>query len=514
MTISHDTGASGSQPSRPSDEGPKKKSASSANRRKKRRRPPSGGKSGAGSSDRSKSPSGKISRSGSRRPGQKDHFRPPPATVPPPIDPADLPPIKTIGEFDDSIMSEGFRSLNLLPQLLHGVNDFGYQEPTPIQMEAIPLALEGHDLTGCAQTGTGKTAAFALPALQKMVGGSGTRVLALTPTRELAIQVSEQFVKLGKYLTTRVALVYGGVDYEPQTEALTTGADIVVATPGRLLDHMRRKTVNFRYLEILILDEADRMLDMGFAEEINDILNRLPENRQTMLFSATIPPTIQNLARKALRSPVEISISPPSTPAVGIFHGVYPISAMNKPRAVLEILKSEIAKSVLIFTRTKAGVDQLCSALERADISVARIHSDRSQHQREKALSGFRNGDHRVLVATDIVARGIDVTEISHVINFDAPEYPEDYVHRAGRTARAGLIGYAFTLMAPAEIMLVKNIERFVGKAIPRVSLPGLADDVHQTNLEQDPKPLKNQPAVARYNRRRKMTRRTGLSLR
>jgi len=517
LTTSTGLGSPNNQPSHPTDEGSEKKSTASRNKRKKHHRPPTRKKNGSGNSAQGITPQGKRGQSSSRRPGQKNNSRRPPRNVSSAVNPADFPPTEIIGVFDDSIMSEGFRSLNLLPQLLHGVHDLGYLEPTPIQIQSIPHVLEGHDLIGSAQTGTGKTAAFALPTLQIMVGGSGTRVLALTPTRELAIQVSEQFKMLGKYLTTRVALVYGGVDYEPQTKALTTGADIVVATPGRLLDHMRRKTVDFRNLEILILDEADRMLDMGFAEEINDILNRLPKKRQTMLFSATIPPTIQNLSMKALSSPSEISISPPSTPADGIFHGVYPLSAVNKPRAVLEILESQDAKSVLIFTRTKSGVDQLCGALERAKISVARIHSDRSQHQREKALNGFRSGDHRVLVATDIVARGIDVTEISHVINFDVPEYPEDYVHRAGRTARAGLIGFALTLMAPGEIMPVKNIERFVGKALPRVCLPGLKDDVHQTNLSQEPRPLKDQPVVARYNHRnhrQRITRRTGLSLR
>jgi ATP-dependent RNA helicase RhlE len=390
----------------------------------------------------------------------------------------------------------------------------GYLEPTPIQNKAIPVALDGRDIIGSAQTGTGKTAAFALPTLQKLLGGKGTRVLVLTPTRELAIQVSEHFECLGKYLTSTVALIYGGVDYEPQFKALLDQSDIVVATPGRLLDHMRRKTASFSNLEILILDEADRMLDMGFADEINEILNKIPNNRQTMLFSATIPPTIQGLSQKALQSPINVSVAPPATPAEGIFHGVYPISAINKPRAVLEILERAEVKSVLVFTRTKAGADQLGDALERTDYSVARIHSDRSQRQREKALNGFKNGDHKILVATDIVARGIDVTDISHVINFDVPEYPEDYVHRAGRTARAGQIGYALTLMSPGEIMLVKNIERFVGKALPRVSLPGLKDDIHQGNLGENPKPLKDQPAVARYNHQRRLNRRTGLSLR
>ncbi|MBT4094919.1 MAG: DEAD/DEAH box helicase [Nitrospinaceae bacterium] len=394
----------------------------------------------------------------------------------------------------------------------------GYTEPSPIQTKAIPVAIKGPDLIGCAQTGTGKTAAFALPALQRMLGGSGTRTLALTPTRELAMQVADQFEKLGKYLTTQVALVYGGVDYEPQIQSLVNEADIVVATPGRLLDHMKRKTANFSNLEVLILDEADRMLDMGFAEEITEILSRLPSKRQTMLFSATIPTTISSLASKALNSPVDISVATPSTPADGIFHGVYPLSGMNKARAVLEILQKSEAKSVLVFTRTKAGADQLSDLLERANITVSRIHSDRSQRQREKALQDFKDGTHKILVATDIVARGIDVTDISHVINYDVPEYPEDYVHRAGRTARAGQIGYALTLMSPSEIMLVKGIERFIGKALPRLSLPSMSDDAHQGSLAHDPKPLKDQPSVARYDRSRgrgrKPTRRTGLSLR
>ncbi|MFC1492039.1 DEAD/DEAH box helicase [Nitrospinota bacterium] len=478
---------------------------------RRRRRPQSDGKAPA---QKKKANTAKNGRAKPGRPGDKNRRRGHPPVQDIPAKSVESPPVTGIGDFDISLTSESFRSLDLVPELLRGVHEMGFTEPTPIQKKAIPAAFEGHDIIGCAQTGTGKTAAFALPSLQKMLGGTGTRVLALTPTRELAIQVAEQFEDLGKFLTTRIALVYGGVDYEPQFRALTEGADIVVATPGRLLDHMKRKTADFSRLGILILDEADRMLDMGFAEEINDILKRLPNDRQTMLFSATLPPTIEALSRKALNSPVDVSVSHPSTPADGIFHGVYPLSAMNKPRAVLEILRDPEATIVLVFTRTKAGADRLGDALERTEISVARIHSDRSQRQRERALNGFRRGDHRVLVATDIVARGIDVTDISHVINFDVPEYPEDYVHRAGRTARAGQIGYALTLMSPGEIMLVKNIERFVGKELPRVSLPGLEDDIHQSSPDRDPKPLKDQPPVARYDRKRKLNRRTGLSLR
>ena len=277
-----------------------------------------------------------------------------------------------------------------------------------------------------------------MPTLERLQGGSGTRCLVLTPTRELAIQVSEQFHRLGKHLETSCAVIYGGVDYEPQFQAFQDDVDIVVATPGRLLDHLNRKSVHFRKLEILIIDEADRMLDMGFAEEITDILKRLPEKRQTMLFSATMPQKIQDLANRAVSEPVQINISTPSTPAEGIHHGVYPISMANKPRGVLGIIDKYNPTSVLIFTRTKTGADVLCNFLENEKISVAKIHSDRSQRQRESALAGFRQGKHRILVATDIVSRGIDVTGISHVINYDVPEYPEDYVHRAGRTARAG----------------------------------------------------------------------------
>ncbi len=419
-----------------------------------------------------------------------------------------------VADFDPAQVSESFRTLGLVPELLRAIHGLAFAEPTPIQLEAIPLAFAGRDVIGSAQTGTGKTAAFALPTLQRLMGGSGTRVLVLAPTRELAIQVADHFRLLGKHLPTRTAVIYGGVDYEPQYKAFKENVDIIVATPGRLLDHMKRGSVRFTGLEVLILDEADRMLDMGFAEEINEILNRLPRRRQTMLFSATIPATIEDLARRALTNPVHVSISPPSTPAEGIHHGVYPISATNKPRAVLSILQKADATIVLIFTRTKAGADQLSDFLEGSGIPVARIHSDRSQRQRERALTGFRQGVHRVLVATDIVSRGIDVTDISHVINYDVPEYPEDYVHRAGRTARAGRIGYAITLMSPGEIMLVKNVERFIGKALPRVGLQGLQDDIHQTNLGGEPRPLKEQPPVARYDRLRNMPRRTGLSLR
>ncbi len=419
-----------------------------------------------------------------------------------------------LGDFDASQAPEGFRELDLMPELLRGVCGMGFGAPTPIQREVIPVARGGRDIIGCAQTGTGKTASFALPTLERLQGGAGTRCLVLTPTRELAIQVSEQFHNLGKHLETSCAVVYGGVDYEPQFRVFKENVDIVVATPGRLLDHLNRKSVHFRKLEVLIIDEADRMLDMGFAEEITDILKRLPRERQTMLFSATMPPKIQDLANRAVSNPVRINIAPPSTPAEGIHHGVYPISASNKPRGVLGIVGKRDATSVLIFTRTKAGADELCNFLEREKIPVAKIHSDRSQRQRERALEGFRAGRHRILVATDIVSRGIDVTGISHVINYDVPEYPEDYVHRAGRTARAGRIGYALTLMSPGEITPVKNIERFIGKALPRVGMEGFADDVHQQHLADEPRPLADQPAVARYDRLRKMPRRTGLSLR
>ncbi len=419
-----------------------------------------------------------------------------------------------MGDFDVNQAPEGFRELGLRPELLRGIHTMGFGAPTPIQKKVIPFARKGEDIIGCAQTGTGKTASFALPTLERLQADSGTRCLVLTPTRELAIQVSEQFHKLGKHLKTSCAVIYGGVDYEPQFRVFRDDVDVVVATPGRLLDHLNRKSVNFKKLEILIIDEADRMMDMGFAEEITEILKRLPKKRQTMLFSATMPSKIQELANRAVDNPIQINISPPSTPAEGIHHGVYPISMANKPRSVLSIIEKYEATSVLIFTRTKTGADQLCRFLEKEEISVAKIHSDRSQRQRESALSGFRQGKHRVLVATDIVSRGIDVTGISHVINYDAPEYPEDYVHRAGRTARAGRIGYAMTLMSPGEITPVKNIERFIGKALPRVGIQGFSDDVHQQNLEDEPKPLRNQPIVARYDRLRKMPRRTGLSLR
>ena len=290
--------------------------------------------------------------------------------------------------------------------------------------------------------------------------------------------------------------------------------DIVVATPGRLIDHMNRKTANFSKLEILILDEADRMLDMGFAEEINEILKRVPKKRQTMLFSATIPTSIESLSKRALHDPEQITVAPPATPAEGIHHAVLPLLGQNKQRAVMAILDQAEATSVLIFSRTKYGADQLCDFLETRDISVARIHSDRSQRQREKALSGFREGHHRVLVATDIASRGIDVSGISHVINYDVPEYPEDYIHRAGRTARAGKVGFAYSLMSSGEISLIRNIERFIGKALPRLGFQSLQDDVHQRGLSGTPSPLKDQPPVARYERHQKLRRRSGLSLR
>src|SRR5665213_575528 len=347
-----------------------------------------------------------------------------------------------------------FADLGLHPDILQSVKDAGYTHPTPIQALAIPLALEGRDLIGLAQTGTGKTAAFALPILNQLMGGPRrSRALILTPTRELCVQVEENFHKYAEHSGLKTLAVYGGVALEPQTKALRKGIDIVIATPGRLLDHLERQNVVFDDLEVLVLDEADRMLDMGFAPQINRIVGAIPKYRQTMLFSATMPPEVEALSRKYLRKPHVIQVGRRSMAAIGVTHAVYPVPRIRKTQLLTELLKDKAMDSVLIFTRTK--------------------HGDKTQKERTRALEDFKEGKIRVLVATDVAQRGLDVTGITHVINFDVPQEPEDYVHRIGRTGRAESSGDAYTLMSPDEIAMVRTIERVIGQEIPRVSVPG-----------------------------------------
>ena len=367
-----------------------------------------------------------------------------------------------------------FADLGLQPEVLDAVRDAGYTHPTPIQEQAIPLARRGRDLIGLAQTGTGKTAAFTLPIVDRLIGGpQRTRALILTPTRELCIQVEESFRKYGRHSGIDCVAVFGGVPLEPQERKLRRGVDAVVATPGRLLDHLERQNVVFDELEVLVLDEADRMLDMGFAPQINRIVAQIPPYRQTLLFSATMPPEVEALARKYLRKPIVVQVGRRSMAASTVSHAVYPVPRERKSELLVELLKASEMDSVLIFTRTKHGADRVVRHLERADISATAMHADKTQAQRIKALEGFKDGSIRVLVATDIAQRGLDVSGISHVINYDVPQQPEDYVHRIGRTGRALTTGDAFTFMSPDEIAMVRTIERVIGQQIPRISVPG-----------------------------------------
>ena len=376
-----------------------------------------------------------------------------------------------------------FAELDLAPEVLDAVRDAGYTHPTPIQQQAIPLALAGRDLIGLAQTGTGKTAGFTLPIVHNLIsapllGDNGepthrVRVLILTPTRELAAQVEESFRKYGKHTSLRVVPVYGGVGIEPQSKALRKGVDVVVATPGRLLDHMERGNVSFDDLEVLVLDEADRMLDMGFAPQLNRIVSEIPRYRQTLLFSATMPPEVEALARKYLRKPVVVQVGRRSEAASTVTHAVYPVPRDRKNTLLVELLKKPEMDSVLVFTRTKHGADRVVRHLEDEGIAATAMHADKSQGERTRALDDFKAGKIRVLVATDIAQRGLDISGISHVINYDVPQQPEDYVHRIGRTGRAAATGDAYTFMSPDEISMVRAIERTIGQQIPRISVPG-----------------------------------------
>jgi ATP-dependent RNA helicase RhlE len=367
-----------------------------------------------------------------------------------------------------------FGELGLAPELLAAVQDAGYAEPTPIQRDAIPRVLQGRDIIGLAQTGTGKTAAFTLPILQRLIGGPRrTRVLVLTPTMELAAQVEASFAKYAKHAAVSVIPVYGGVPIEPQERALRAGVDVVVATPGRLLDHLDRQNVSFDALEFLVLDEADRMLDMGFAPQINRIVAQLPRYRQTLLFSATMPAEVEALSRKYLRKPIVVQVGRRSEAASTVTHAVYPVPRERKSALLIELLRNDQMDSVLIFTRTKHGADRVVRHLDRAGIAAIALHADKSQSQRTRALETFKSGEARILVATDIAQRGLDVSGISHVINYDVPQQPEDYVHRIGRTGRAAQTGDAFTFMSADEIAMVRTIERMLGQPIPRISVPG-----------------------------------------
>ena len=370
--------------------------------------------------------------------------------------------------------ASAFAALGLTDEVVQAVADAGYSTPTPIQAEAIPIVLRGRDIIGLAQTGTGKTAAFTLPLVSRLLDGpQRTRAVVLTPTRELCMQVEEAVHKYARGSRLDVVAVFGGVPLEPQTKALRAGADVVVATPGRLIDHLERQNVVFDDLEFLVLDEADRMLDMGFAPQINKLVAAMPAYRQTLLFSATMPPEVEALARKYLRKPIVVQIGRRSEAAHTVTHAVYPVPRDRKSALLAHLLKDGKLDSVLVFVRTKMGADRVVRHLEDEGIEAVAMHGDKAQAQRTKALDDFRAGKIRVLVATDIAQRGLDISHITHVISYDVPQEPEDYVHRIGRTGRASREGDAFTFMAPDEIAMVRRIEQVIGQPIPRVSEQG-----------------------------------------
>ena len=367
-----------------------------------------------------------------------------------------------------------FTSLGLHPDLLKGIRELGFTRPTPIQDQAIPPALEGRDLLACAMTGSGKTAAFLLPILHRLIGKPRrvTRVLVLTPTRELAAQILEDFNSLAVHTPLTGAAVYGGVGMGPQEHAFRSGVDVIVATPGRLLDHARAAYAKLDGLEYLVLDEADRMLDMGFLPDIKRILRHIPSRRQTLFFSATMPAPIGALAAEMLKKPVTINVQRQSAPPVGITQAAYPVPQDLKAPLLIELLRRNILQQALVFTRTKHRANRLADYLVQQGVKAERIHGNRSQNQRTQALAGFKSGRYPVLVATDIAARGIDVEALSHVVNFDVPAAPDDYIHRVGRTGRAEMTGEAFTFVTPQDEGDWRAIERAIARTLPRVTLP------------------------------------------
>ncbi len=367
-----------------------------------------------------------------------------------------------------------FQSLGLGPKITRAIRESGYVEPTPIQAGAIPQILAGNDTIGIAQTGTGKTAAFVLPILERLAstptqgGRRPVRALVVSPTRELAVQIEENVRQYGKYLGLRYTTIYGGVGERPQLEALRRGVDMVVATPGRLIDLMGRSGVDFRSLEVLVLDEADRMLDMGFLPQIRKVVSAVPKKRQTMLFSATLSKEIETISQEFLSAPKKVQIGHSSNPAETVAQFVYEVPKEGKLNLLLHLLRDEKLDMVLVFSRTKHGADKIARKLNAGGVTTTTLHSNRSQAQRLKSLKGFRSGEFRVLVATDIAARGIDVDGISHVINYDFPPQPEDYVHRIGRTGRAQAIGDALSFVTPDDRANLRSLERFIGRGIPR----------------------------------------------
>lgn len=368
-----------------------------------------------------------------------------------------------------------FAKLGLFSSITRAIAAKGYDVPTPIQEQAIPAVLTGRDLIASAQTGTGKTAAFALPIINRLGPHKqlGPRVLVLEPTRELAAQVDESFREFAKFTDLQTTLLHGGVGFGKQRGALRDGSDIVVATVGRLMDFIKERALRLDHLQILVLDEVDRMLDMGFIDDVKEIVNLCPKKRQTLFFSATVPPKIEAIAQFALHDPVRISIGRARTVTESVTHALYPVRHSLKFPLLLALLEKTEFNSVIVFSRTKHGTDRIAEQLKEAGHKVAVLHGNRSQGQRNDALKGFKEGRYEVMVATDIAARGIDVAGVSHVINYDVPMTPDDYVHRIGRTGRAAEIGDAFTLVTPQDEADIKNIERFIKAVIPRMKLEG-----------------------------------------
>src|SRR6266508_1809133 len=364
-----------------------------------------------------------------------------------------------------------FNKFGLSPEVVRGTQAMGFSEPTPIQLRSFPIVLAGKDLIGTAQTGTGKTAAFALPILTLLGKHGKFRCLVLEPTRELAAQVETAFRDYGRFTDLRATVVHGGVGYGKQRQDLKQGVDVLIATPGRLLDHLEQGTLHFRDVTILVLDEVDRMLDMGFLPDVRRIVEKISRDRQTLLFSATLPPEIERLAAWVLRDPVLIEIGVRRSPAETVTHAVYPVAAEQKFDLLMALLERTNFDSVLIFCRTKVNADRVAHYLKHAKHAVAVLHSNRTQRERIEALEGFKSGKYEVMVATDIASRGLDIAGVSHVINYDVPEHPEDYVHRIGRTGRAQNVGDAFTLLSGQELPAFHAIEHFIGQKIPRLKL-------------------------------------------
>ena len=382
-----------------------------------------------------------------------------------------------------------FSELGLTPALQRACESLGYTEPTPIQKKAIPLVLGGADLVGCAETGTGKTAAFLLPIIQRLseTPRPGVRVLVVAPTRELASQIEANYRELNPAKSNRCVTLIGGTSMPKQLDGLRRAPAVVIATPGRLLDHLERRSINLSTVEVLVLDEADRMLDMGFWPAIRRVLALLPAKRQTLLFSATMASAIEQIARSNMRDPKMIEVSPRGRAASMVEQTAYPVATESKMALLLDLLERERFERVLVFTRTRRGAERLSHILEAREHKVNRIHADRTQSQREAALRGFKDGRTRVLVATDIAARGLDVDSVSHVINYDMPTAPEDYVHRIGRTGRAGNLGRAITLLTPVDELSMRAVERLTGQSVERVHLPAFGGTSNGTGEARKP---------------------------